>query len=162
MVPFQPIDTFKTQWLLFYNTAFLPFAKRKIFSRTKVGVITLYRPLYVHWAISNQFSFHFLTCFHVVVFFRARFYAAEIASAIGYLHALSIIYRYYFTWLSNCYVIFIFAKTCPQHLLQTCFLIIGVNLYYVHFLVMFCYHLFRDLKPENILLDFRVSMFCFR
>ena len=26
--------------------------------------------------------------------FRARFYAAEIASAIGYLHALSIIYRY--------------------------------------------------------------------
>lgn len=97
----------------------------------------------------------------LLFFFRARFYAAEIASAIGYLHALSIIYRYYFTWLSNCYVIFIFAKTCPQHLLQPCFLIIGVNLYYVHFLVMFCYHLFRDLKPENILLDFRVSMFCF-
>jgi serine/threonine protein kinase len=26
-------------------------------------------------------------------FFRAKFYAAEIASAIGYLHSLQIIYR---------------------------------------------------------------------
>ena len=29
-----------------------------------------------------------------ILFFRARFYAAEIASAIGYLHSLGIIYRF--------------------------------------------------------------------
>lgn len=154
MVPFQPIDTFKTQWLFFYNTAFLPFAKRKIFSRTKVGFITLYRPLYIHWAISNQFSFHFLTCFHVVVFFfRARFYAAEIASAIGYLHALSIIYRYYFHILHDYQIAMWYSfsqRHAPNIYFKLVFLILVVNLYYVHYLVRYFAIIFSGIWSQRI------------
>ena len=41
----------------------------------------------------------FLTIYFIFNF-RARFYAAEIASAIGYLHSLQIIYRFVFVILA--------------------------------------------------------------
>ena len=70
-------------------------------------------------------------------FSRARFYAAEIASAIGYLHSLQIIYRWgKFFFLHNYLVTsFLFSSLIWN----------------------FFFYSSRDLKPENILLDGRVS-----
>ena len=70
------------------------------------------------------------------VFSRARFYAAEIASAIGYLHSLQIIYR--------------LEKFFRHNYLVTFFLFSSL-------IWNFFFSSYRDLKPENILLDGRVS-----
>ena len=69
-------------------------------------------------------------------FSRARFYAAEIASAIGYLHSLQIIYR-----LGNFF---------RHNHVVTSFLFSSL-------IWNFFFSSYRDLKPENILLDGRVS-----
>lgn len=68
---------------------------------------------------------------------RARFYAAEIASAIGYLHSLQIIYR------------FVEKRGVNKPRLITAVSIVVLKVWFV----LYC----RDLKPENILLDHKVS-----
>ena len=81
--------------------------------------------LYYSFLIINPFFFS-----------RARFYAAEIASAIGYLHSLQIIYRLGEFFLHNYLVTsFLFSSLIWN----------------------FFFSSYRDLKPENILLDGRVS-----
>ena len=60
---------------------------------------------------------------------RARFYAAEIASALGYLHGLDIIYRYAADTLLSPRFLDLTSQRRP------------------------CSTHNRDLKPENILLD---------
>ena len=81
--------------------------------------------LYYLFLITNPFFFS-----------RARFYAAEIASAIGYLHSLQIIYR-----LGNFF---------RHNHVVTSFLFSSL-------IWNFFFSSYRDLKPENILLDGRVS-----
>ena len=81
--------------------------------------------LYYSFLIINPFFFS-----------RARFYAAEIASAIGYLHSLQIIYR--------------LGKFFRHNYLVTSFLFSSL-------VWNFFFSSYRDLKPENILLDGRVS-----
>ena len=51
----------------------------------------------------------------IPIFSRARFYAAEIASAIGYLHSLQIIYRlgkfFLHNYLVTSFLFFYFIET---------------------------------------------------
>lgn len=70
---------------------------------------------------------------------RARFYAAEIASALGYLHSIKIVYR----WV-----------VCSGHVENTSQMLHSRQCSDVSFLLLWC----RDLKPENILLDSMVSV----
>ena len=80
--------------------------------------------------------FYFIIYFINPFFSRARFYAAEIASAIGYLHSLQIIYRLGKVFLHN-YLVTSFP--------------------FSSLIWNFFFSSDRDLKPENILLDGRVS-----
>lgn len=64
---------------------------------------------------------------------RAKFYIAEMASALGYLHSLNIVYR----------CVLNFAVVMVTHMRKL-----------KHSVWLLC----RDLKPENILLDHEVSI----
>ncbi|CAH2250249.1 serine threonine- kinase Sgk1 isoform X2, partial [Pelobates cultripes] len=90
---------------------------------------------------------------------RARFYAAEIASALGYLHSLNIVYRYEPQIQS---MLHIFFPSANKHFSAViCHICTSLAIFFflehwcrIHLfnqITFFCVH--RDLKPENILLD---------